>query len=74
LPYVIGPGGTKIRPTQYITAASLRDWLVDEKVPEALFGEGTHTELLKRAARVLRFLSQEGALTHEIIDLVWKCQ
>lgn len=29
---------------------------------------------MKRAAPVIRFLSQEGALTNEIIDMIWKCQ
>jgi hypothetical protein len=52
----------------------LKAWLIKEKVCETLFGDGTHTELLKRAGPVIRFLSAEGALTQEIVELVWKCQ
>jgi len=72
--YVIGAGGLKIRPTQHLDGATLKEWLIKEKVAETLFGDGAHPEVLKRAAPVLRFLSQEGALTQEIVDLVWKCQ
>ena len=57
LTYVIGAGGIKIRPTQYLDTESLKNWLVKEKVAETLFGDGAHPEILKRAAPVLRFLS-----------------
>ena len=54
---MIGAGGIKIRPTQYLDTESLKNWLVKEKVAETLFGDGAHPEILKRAAPVLRFLS-----------------
>ena len=63
----------KIRPTQFIDSYILKDWIIDEKVCETLFGDGTHTELLKRAAPIISFLSKEGALTQETVELMWKC-
>jgi len=47
---------------------------VNERVAETIFGEGAHPEIVKRAAPILRFLCQQGAISNEIVDLVWKCQ
>lgn len=74
LNYVVGVGGQKVRPTQYLDTARLRDWIIKEGVAETLFGEGAHPEIVKRAAPVLRFLSQHGAMSQEIVDSVWRCQ
>lgn len=41
---------------------------------ETLFGEGAHSEILKRAAPIIRFLCQQGAMTQQIIDMIWSCQ
>lgn len=72
--YVLGIGGQKVKPTHYLNITRLRDWIVKEQVAETLFGEGAHPEIVKRAAPVLRFLSQHGSMTQEIVDQVWKCQ
>jgi len=72
--YIVGVGGQKVRPTHYLDITRLRDWIIKEEVAETLFGEGAHPEILKRAAPVLRFLSQHGSMSLEIVDLVWKCQ
>lgn len=72
--YVVGIGGQKVRPTHYLDIARLRDWIVKEEVAETLFGEGAHPEIVKRAAPVLRFLSQHGSMSQEIVDQVWRCQ
>jgi hypothetical protein len=74
LTHIIGAEGQKIRPTQYLDQPLLRDYIVKEKVAETLFGEGAHPEILKRAAPVLRFLCEHGAISQEIIDMVWSCQ
>jgi hypothetical protein len=73
-PYIVNSTGQKTRPTNYLERSALTQWLQAQKIPELLFGEGAHAEILKRAAPVIRFLSHEGALTPEIIDMVWKCQ
>lgn len=73
LAYVAGAGGVKIRPTEHLDRAALRDWMVQEKVAETLFAEGSHPELLKRAAPIVRFLCQQGAINQEIVDMIWKC-
>jgi hypothetical protein len=61
--YILGVGGQKVRPTHYLDITRLRDWIVKEEVAETLFGEGAHPEILKRAAPVLRFLSQHGSMS-----------
>lgn len=71
---MLGVGGHKVRPTQYLDAARLRDWIIKEGVVDSLFGEGAHPEIVKRAAPVLRFLSQHGSMSQEIVDQVWRCQ
>ena len=48
--------------------------MVQEKVAETLFAEGSHPELLKRAAPIVRFLCQQGAINQDIVDMIWKCQ
>lgn len=65
--------GGKERPPKYISAESLRDWLLEQKVIEIIFGENTHTEIVKRASSILKFLANESSLPAEAIDLVWKC-
>lgn len=72
--YLTTAGGAKIRPTEHLDRASLRDWMIQEKVAETLFAEGSHPELLKRAAPIVRFLCQQNAINQEIVDMIWKCQ
>ena len=55
--YIIGPGGGKIRPTQFLDSSKLKAWLIQGQVAETIFGEAAHPEILKRAAPLLRFLS-----------------
>ena len=52
----------------------VKDYILKEKVAETLFGEGAHSEILKRAAPIIRFLCQQGAITQQIIDMIWNCQ
>ena len=48
--------------------------MIQEKVAETLFAEGSHPELLKGAAPIVRFLCQQNAINQEIVDMIWKCQ
>ena len=74
LTYAPGPGGVKIRPTQHLDRALLREWMIKQQVAETLFAEGSHPELLKRAGPIVRFLCRQNAINQEIIDMIWKCQ
>lgn len=74
LSYIVSSTGHKIRPTHYLDGPALKDWLLEEKITDTLFGDGAHPEILKRAAPVIRFLSKEGALTLDSVDAVWKSQ
>jgi len=70
---MLGQGGVKIRPTQFLSSGFLKSWLLREKVAETIFGEGAHDEILKRSGPILRFLSQHGALEEDIVGMVWRC-
>lgn len=73
-PYIINSNQQKVRPTHFLDTKALTQWLQQEKIPDLLFGEGAHPEILRRAAPIIKFMSQEGALTTDIVDMVWKCQ
>ena len=72
--HINGAGGIKIRPTHYLDAPKLREWLMEKKIAETMFGEGAHPEILKRAGPVIIFIAQHNCLTEEIVDMVWSCQ
>ena len=50
--------GHKIKPTHFLDAEKMKEFILEEKVAENIFGEGTHTEILKRAAPIIRFMCQ----------------
>jgi hypothetical protein len=55
--FIVGPGGFKIRPTQYLDSHLLTEWLLKEKVADTIFGDTAHPEILKRAGPILRYLA-----------------
>lgn len=55
--FIVGPGGFKIRPTQYLDSQLLTEWLLKEKVAEIIFGDTAHPEILKRAGPILRYMA-----------------
>ena len=67
-------GTHKEKPPKFINTESLKQWLLDQRVLEIIFGENTHVEIVKRSASVIIFLAKEGALPNEVVDLVWRCQ
>ena len=64
----------RISPTVFITNDLMVQWLIDNDIPKTIRGEGSHPEILKRAAPVLKFLSANGSMTQDMINLLWKCQ
>lgn len=69
----MGPG-QKLKPPKWLSAEALKEWLIQQKVLETVFGENTHLEIVKRTGSILKFLARQQALPAETIDLIWKCQ
>ena len=51
-------GGHKMSPPKWLTAEYLKKWIIDQKVLDTAFGEGTHLEIVKRAGCLLKFLAR----------------
>ena len=64
----------KEKPPKYINADSLKEWILNQKLLEIVFGENTHVEIVKRSSCILKFLAKQGSLPAESVDLLWKCQ
>jgi hypothetical protein len=67
-------GSHKEKPPKFVSAESLKQWILDQKVLDIIFGENTHVEIVKRSSSLIMFLAKEGALPNEVVDLVWRCQ
>mmetsp|Transcript_9589 Transcript_9589/g.9218 ORF Transcript_9589/g.9218 Transcript_9589/m.9218 type:complete len:225 (+) Transcript_9589:1473-2147(+) len=52
----------------------MKNWILEQKVLETVFGENTHLEIVKRSGCFVKFLAKQGVLPPEIVELVWKCQ
>jgi hypothetical protein len=65
--------GGKTYPTHWLSVEKMRDFIVQEKVIENLFGEHSHPEIFKRATSFVKFLSRRGGMTKEILDGIWLC-
>lgn len=67
-------GGIKLKPPKWLTAETLKDWIVSQKVLEIVFGENTHLEIVKRSSCLLKLLASELSLPEDTVDIIWKCQ
>jgi len=65
---------TKEKPPKFVNADSLKNWILEQKVLEIIFGENTHVEIVKRSSSVIMFLAKEGSLPNDVVELVWRCQ
>jgi|LauGreDrversion4_2_1035121.scaffolds.fasta_scaffold14831_4 hypothetical protein len=63
-----------IRPPKFITEDILKDWLLQNRVLDIVFGENTHIEIVKRGGCILKFLAKLNSLPEESVDLIWRCQ
>jgi len=52
----------------------MRDWILNERILDVVFGENTHLEIVKRSGCILKFLAKQGSLPPETVDLIWKQQ
>lgn len=62
------------RPSEFITPEYLKKSFLDTKILEIIVGENTHTEIIKRAAPVIRFMALNGVFEESAVNLIWKCQ
>lgn len=63
-----------LKPPKWLTAQTLKDWILKERILEIVLGENTHLEIVKRSGCILKFLAKEASLPYETVDLIWKCQ
>lgn len=54
----MGMGGLKIKPLKWLTSELLKEWILQNKILEIVFGENTHTEIVKRSSSILKFLAK----------------
>ena len=51
-----------LKPPKWLTAQTLKDWILNEKIIEIVLGESTHLEIVKRSGCILKFLAKEASL------------
>ena len=49
-------------------------WVLNNMILEAILNDNAHAELIKRSAKLFKFLTRRNALSKNMIDLLWKCQ
>jgi hypothetical protein len=61
---------------EFFTGKMMCEWFVSNKVIEIIFGEGSHIEIVKRSASVLKMLARfgQGVFDQSTVDLIWRCQ
>ncbi len=57
-----------------LSADYLVKWIVEHGILEMILNDSAHPELVRRTAHILTFLARHGAVTVEIIELLWRCQ
>lgn len=50
--------GVKLKPLKWLNAEHLKNWILQQNVLEVVFGENTHTEIVKRSSSILKFLAK----------------
>ena len=63
----------KIKPSKFLNVDSMKQWILENKILEIVFGDNTHLEIVKRGGCLLKFLAKNASLPKETIDLIWKC-
>jgi hypothetical protein len=54
----IGGNMKMVKPLKWLTPDIMRDWILNQKVLEIVFGESTHLEIVKRSSCILKFLAK----------------
>lgn len=65
-----------VEKAEFFTGKMMCEWFVSNKVIEIIFGEGSHIEIVKRSASVLKMLARfgQGVFDQSTVDLIWRCQ
>ena len=65
-----------VEKAEFFTGRMMCEWFVSNKVIEIIFGEGSHIEIVKRSASVLKMLAKfgQGVFDQSTVDLIWRCQ
>jgi hypothetical protein len=50
--------GYKIKPMKFLNPDLLRNWILNQKILDIVFGENTHMEIVKRTGSILKFLAK----------------
>lgn len=61
-----------LKAPKWLTAESMKNWIIQEKILDIVFGENTHLEIVKRSGCILKFLAKQGAFPAEAVELIWK--
>ena len=66
----------KARPSEFINATYMCDWLLNHQVLETILGGNAHIEIVKRAGPILKFINKfgDGKFDEETVNLLWKAQ
>jgi hypothetical protein len=46
------------KPPKWLTPEAMKDWILNEKILDVVFGENTHLEIVKRSGCILKFLAK----------------
>jgi len=59
--------------TRWLTVTNLVEWIRNSQLLINIFGDSSHSQLLKNSGKLMRFLSQYDGLTVADVELIWKC-
>ena len=51
-------GNKILKPPKWLTAETMKDWILNEKILDIVYGESTHLEIVKRSGCILKFLAK----------------
>ncbi len=60
--------------TGWFNADYLVKWIVQHNILGKILDDNAHAELIRRTSYILTFLARHGAITTEMLELLWKCQ
>ena len=58
---------------RWLNIKNLVDWIRQSQILVNVFGDSSHSQLLKNAGKLMRFLAQYDGLTVADVELIWKC-
>jgi ubiquitin C-terminal hydrolase len=58
---------------RWLNIHNLVEWIRSSQILLNIFGDSSHSQLLKNSGKLMRFLSQYDGLTIGDVELIWKC-